>query len=519
MSTLNPNGRRSLDGPIRRRQLTPTPTPVERTIPTVVTDDISADELSVAEIKTGAPAALPEEPVFVYKKPNMASKGLLLNGARIFALLLLVLGLSTGGWFGYKALSAARSIIGHSNGVAPALAGLLDVTKLKGEGDGRVNILVLGIGGQGHDGATLSDTIMVISVDPKTKSAAMLSVPRDLYVKIPAGTSNKAQYGKINAANAYGGPELAARTVSNVIGVPIHYYVLIDFSGFRQAVDAVGGVDINVTKAIYDPSYPCDDERGGYCPFRIAAGMQHMNGSVALRYARSRKTTSDFDRAARQQLVITALRQKALQLSTLTNPLKLSGLIDAIGSHIKTDIQPNEISKLASIAKDIDPSKTPQKVLDTDSQGALLIGGTNIIDGAGYIEVPKIGNFNYADIQDAVKNIFVDHYLVEENARLEVQNGSGIPGLAGNTVKSLQAAHYNVGDPVNAADHYTSTVLYDYTGGKKPYTINYLEQRFKVKVQKMTPPTPLVDANGVAAPVPQIRIILGSDFKATTSSQ
>jgi len=278
-------------------------------------------------------------------------------------------------------------------------------------------------------------------------------------------------------------------------------------------------VDITVPTAIYDPSYPCDNERGGFCPFSIKAGPQHLNGTVALRYSRSRHSTSDFDRASRQQLVIVALRQKALQLSTLTNPVKLSALIDAVGSHIKTDIQPRELTKFASLIKDIDPGKTPQKVLDTDSKDALLVGGTNIIDGAGYIEVPKIGNFNYLDIQDFVKNIFVDHYLIDENAKLEVQNGSGIPGLASSVVKSLQAAHYNVGDPVNSADHYTSTVIYDYTGGKKPYTINYLQQRFKVKAQRMTAPTPTLDANGANVPAPQIRIILGSNYKAATSTQ
>ena len=91
-------------------------------------------------------------------------------------------------------------------------------------------------------------------------------------------------------------------------------------------------------------------------------------------------------------------------------------------------------------------------------------------------------------------------------------------GVATQVVKSLQAAHYNVGDPLNAPSHYKKTLIYDYTGGKKPYTINYLEQRFKVKAQKMTAPTPTVDANGVVTPAPQIRIILGSDYKSSSTS-
>jgi hypothetical protein len=103
--------------------------------------------------------------------------------------------------------------------------------------------------------------------------------------------------------------------------------------------------------------------------------------------------------------------------------------------------------------------------------------------------------FDYTDIKDYVKNIFVDHYITDENARIEVQNGSGTAG-AGQVVKSLKAAHYNVTDPTNAADHYTQTVIYDYTGGKKPYTINYLEQRFGVKAIKAPSPSPSTDATG-----------------------
>lgn len=525
-----------MDGPVRRRRPMPeaqpsTPEQEQLEAPVEVPEQIDAvpetsagrGERPVNPLETrtlsddeATPAAATDEPVFVYKKPPKA-KSRALKVMRWVAVGLLVAVVAAVVWFGWRGFVAARGIITASHGVAPALNGVLDPTQLKGEGDGRVNILVLGIGGAGHEAPDLSDTILVMSVDPKTKDAAMLSVPRDLYVKIPATAKTRQQYGKINAANAYGGPELAARVVSNVIGVPIHYYVLVDFSGFRQAIDAVGGIDVNVPTTIYDPTYPCDSENGKYCPFTMKAGPQHMNGTVALRYARSRHTTSDFDRAARQQLVIAALRQKALQLSTLTNPVKLTELINAIGTHVKTDIQPAEIKKMAALAKDIDMSKMTQKVLDTDSKDALLIGGTNIIDGAGYIEVPKLGTFAYGDIQDFVKNIFADHYLIDENAKIEIQNGSGVNGLATSVMKSLQAAHYNVGDPTNADARYTKTVIYDYTGGKKPYTINYLERRFNVKAQKATAPTPGVDANGQTLAVPEIRIILGSDYKASTT--
>ena len=440
--------------------------------------------------------------------------------ARRVALALVVLALVGAGWFGFTALNAAHKIISKSHGGAPALAGILDPTRLKGEGDGRINVLVMGVGGAGHDGPDLSDTIMVMSIDPRTKDAAMLSIPRDLYVKIPAVGKYKTHYAKINEANSDGGPMEAEKVVESVIGVPVHYYVKIDFSGFKQAIDAVGGVDVNVPKTLNDPYYPCDDGTrlaGKYCPIYFKAGEQHMTGSQALKYARSRETTSDFDRAARQQVIIGALKAKAMQLSTLTNPIKLTQLIDAVGSHVQTDFQPNEITKMATIVKDIDPGKVTNKVLDTVGSDSLLVDGTGKIAGAGSIELPRRGNFDYTDIQDFVKNIFVDHYITDENAAVEVQNGSGIPGIAGQVVKSLKAAHYNVGDPLNSSEHYSKTVIYDYTGGKKPYTINYLERRFGVKAQKASSPSPAMDASGKALPVPQIRIILGSDYDSTAS--
>jgi polyisoprenyl-teichoic acid--peptidoglycan teichoic acid transferase len=502
MDTFKPGGRRSLDGPVRRR---PAPPPT--------TTFLTTGEPAEAEPQIDAPVPSSDRPVFEYRRPRRSRAGFW-RYARIAAIGLVVVGVAAGAWLGYRSFTAARSIFANSNGGAVALNDdTLDPTQLKGEGDGRINILLLGIGGQGHEAPNLSDTIMVVSLDPKTKDVAMLSIPRDLYVKIPGFG-----YGKINAANAYGGPQLSSKVVSGIIGVPIHYYLVADFAGFKQAIDAVGGIDVNVPKAIYDPLYPCDTGNR-VCPFQVKAGVQHMNGTTALRYARSRKTTSDFDRATRQQLIMAALRDKSLKVSTLTNPVKLGSLIDAVGSHVKTDLQPKEITKLAAIAKEVDLAKATQEVLDTEGEDSLLIDGSGRIAGAGSIELPRAGNFVYTDIQDFVKNIFVDHYITDENARLEIQNGSGIAGAASAVVKSLKSAHYNVGLPTNADDHYAKTVIYDYTGGKKPYTINYLEKRFGVKAQKMTVPSPSTSATGTPSPAPEIRIILGSNYKAPVASQ
>lgn len=505
-----PQPRNRLDRPVTSQFAPNQP----EAVPPEVGEPVLADHESASALPTV------DDKLFEYRRRNKPKK-LKSRGwkiAKFVVLGLLLVGLIVGGWFGWRAWQATKNIFGNGGGAgALALQDNFDVTQLKGEGDGRVNILLLGIGGEGHEGPNLSDTIMVVSVDPKTKNTAMLSIPRDLYVKLPGVGQYATQYGKVNAANVYGGPEYASRVIQTVIGVPIHYFVVMDFSGFKQAVDAVGGVDINVPEAINDPEYPCDNGRT-VCGFKLAAGQQHMNGAIALKYARSRKSTSDFDRAARQQQVIAALRDKSLQLSTLTNPVKLLGLIETLGTHVKSNLQTNEIKKLATVAKDIDMSKVSKEVLDTDRPESLLHGGVDIIPEAGYIEVPKLGTFSYRDIHDFVKNLFADGYILEENALVEVQNGSGIPGLAGTVTKSLKSAHYNLSSASNANEYYAKTVLYDYTGGQKPYTVNYLENRFKVKVQSAPAPvmTPLAD--GSTPPAPQIRIILGSDYSASAST-
>jgi len=217
--------------------------------------------------------------------------------------------LGTVGWLSYQATAALSQISDapndrQSGGLLglPFLANRPEVQQLQGEADGRVNILLIGMGGTGHKGGLLTDTIMVLSIKPEAKQAALLSIPRDLYVPIPGAGS-----AKINSAHALGeqretgtGPALAKSVVGTVLDLPIHYYIRVDFAGFTKLIDAVDGLDINVEKAIADPFYP-DERTEGYAPFYLKAGPKHMDGKLALKYARSRETTSDFDRARRQQ--------------------------------------------------------------------------------------------------------------------------------------------------------------------------------------------------------------------------
>ncbi len=176
------------------------------------------------------------------------------------------------GWFGATAVASVLQIVdAPSLSASPALRFLgktITADQVKGEGDDRINILLMGIGGAGHSGGDLADTIIVVSIDPINHSVALLSVPRDLRVSIPGHGA-----AKINAAQAYGdmdktdgGPQLMKQVVSTVLDTPIHYYVRLDFQGFIQFINKIGGVSIDVQKPMADPFYPADTG-DGYNPF------------------------------------------------------------------------------------------------------------------------------------------------------------------------------------------------------------------------------------------------------------
>lgn len=422
--------------------------------------------------------------------------------------------------FAAKTYFSLNKVIQRNTGVAAA--GLkkdnVELSDLKGEGDGRVNILFLGVGDSGHAGSDLTDTMMVTSIDPRTNDVAMLGIPRDLYVKTAARS-----YDKINAVHAYAeqakkgtGPEASKKVISETLGIPIHYYIRADFTGLKKAVDALGGIDINVETALYDPEYPCDKNAGRACGMRIAAGLQHMDGATALKYVRCRKGNcgNDFGRAKRQQQVLVAMRERGLKLATLTNPAKISDLVGVVGDHLRTDLQLWELKKLAEIGQKVDQAKIINNVLDNAENG--LVKTANL--GGASVVIPVAGNGNFAAIQEYVRSIFVDGYIKQENAAIELQNGTSKSQLAYQAAALLKSYRYNViktsvADSVN----YQTTMIYDYSGGKKPYTLKYLENRFGVKARVVTPS--LTPSSGTAAKntsvSPDIKIIIGADYKPT----
>ncbi len=182
----------------------------------------------------------------------------------------------------------------------------------------------------------------------------MLSIPRDLYVEFDGGRRGKVNETYQRALNK-SNPEAAMialeKKVTEITGEPIDKYLNIDFAGFAKFVDILGGIEVDVPESIVDKEYP--DDNWGYQTFRISKGFQQLDGATALKYVRSRHSTSDFDRSARQQLIIAAIKDKLLSANALTSPSKLQALYAAVTSHIKTDLSLDELFSLALFAKDL----------------------------------------------------------------------------------------------------------------------------------------------------------------------
>jgi LCP family protein required for cell wall assembly len=402
---------------------------------------------------------------------------------------------------------------------AAALKANVNPSLLKGEGDGRINVLLMGRGGGNHDGPDLTDSMMLASIDPVNHTSTLISIPRDLWVNIPnQGTMkinaafetgefkylNKIQPGTTDSNAIQAGFDEADQTVESVLGVTIHYNVLVNFQAFQQAVDNVSGVTVNVPSDLVDPTMAWEN---GNNPVLAKAGTDNFDGKQALNYVRSRETTSDFARAQRQRAVLVALKSKVATLGTLSNPLKLSGLMNTFGNNVHTDLSLKDASRLYGIVKGIPDNKTVSVGL-TDAPNNYFTTGT--LAGQS-ITLPTAGLFNYNDIQAFIRTQLKDPYITKENAAITVLNGTGLSGLATTKSNELKTYGYNVVDTGNApTSNVPQTIIVDLSHGKDKYTRHYLEQRFGVTATT-TLPDKSIQTNGS-----DFVIILGSD-EATPS--
>jgi LCP family protein required for cell wall assembly len=443
---------------------------------------------------------------------------ILFRSSAMLAILLLIGG---GYFFGKSYFTFKKVFQGGSS--AAALKSDVDPTLLKGEGDGRVNVLMLGVGGAHHDGGDLTDTMMIASIDPVNNQAVLLSIPRDLWTKMP--NNYVGNYQKINAAYESGkykylgkqditntdrkailaGFEGVNSVVERVAGIPIHYNMLVDFQAFSQAVDTVGGVTVNAPERLYDPTMAWEN---GWSPILAKQGINAFNGHQALNYVRSRETSSDFARGERQRAVLVALKDKTANLGTLTNPIKLSSLLSAFGNNVQSDISLSDMTRMASIMKKV-PSNQIQSVGLTDGTNSFVTTGN--INGMSVV-MPKAGLEDYSKIQAFIRSKLKDGFIAKENATITVLNGSGVAGLASTKADELKSYGYNIGTVANApTEDYQQTKIIDLSNGSKKYTLNYLKNRLSVQTTDKQLPA------GVVASGANIVIILGSDAASTTN--
>lgn len=431
--------------------------------------------------------------------------------------------------------------------VALGMVSMAGVT-LPTDEHGFTNILLLGEGGSKHEGIDLTDTIMIASLDPKkTKSVVLLSIPRDTYVL----STEKMGKDRINSlyrnykvalvrkgmkaeeASAESLKQLT-KEIGTLIKLPIHGAVKVNFSGFEQAIDAIGGIDVTVPEDIIDTQYPSDHYT--YETFQIAKGLQHLDGATALKYARSRHSTSDFSRSGRQQQIISAAAAKMKEGGMMKNAGKITELLSIISKNVESTLSTRELLGLADMGKAIDTKKIVSMQLN-DQNG--LYG--SIIEQGGFLYSPPRDQFDGAavllpvsspefpvtwkQIQKLSSLLFVKREAFINPSTISVLNGGGKEGLARKLGGELYRYGFNVSDTRNygpkGSPVFESSFIAINPGllGDTPetksrhdravMTANLLSVILKLKVG--TTPT----ADPFSEDGADIIIVLGKDFKYT----
>jgi LCP family protein required for cell wall assembly len=368
------------------------------------------------------------------------------------------------------------------------------------DGTGRLNVLLIGSDRRPGDGSYNTDTLIVASIDPASGQVAMFSLPRDT-TGIPLAGPARSFFGttwnrKINAlfqqARARpdifpGGKQSGYRalkdTLGGLYGVDIQYFVEVDFGGFTQVVDALGGVTINVQLPVVDDYYPGDK---GALRVYIPTGVQHMTGAEALIYARSRHASSDFDRASRQQRVILSLRQQA-DFATLLQ--RLPDLVKSTKKTVKTDFPVARLPQLLDLASRIDVGNIRSYVFTPPRYGTEgMVNGQYVLQAnVAAIRAAAANAFTFDPREEAGRQA-----IAEEGARVWVVTSTGEPGRATDLAGYLEyqgfAASAPRGRNPETVEPKTAVIAYNGAETRFPASIAWLEARFKVTV------TPIADA-------------------------
>jgi LCP family protein required for cell wall assembly len=407
-------------------------------------------------------------------------------------LVIFLIFIGIGGWYGSRIIGNLDKVF-HGNIFSDAQA-LFSSATLKGQNQGRVNILLAGDSADqiGHGGAELTDSILILSLNTNTHTAFLISIPRDLWVYVPGLKS----WQKINAANDVSGFSQAGypsggmgqleQIIQTNLGIPINYYGLMDYGAFEQAVNAVGGVSVDIQSP---------DPRGLYDPnvkLKVPNGLVNLNGQTALNLARARGDgygsygfpDSDFDRTEHQRQIFIAVAQKAKSLGVVADPIKVNNLFSAFGNNFQTDLSLQDVLTLVQLTKGINPTNIQSySYCSTETVGQN--GCTKPIL-TGYVDpatredalVPVAGLGNYSQMEQYYQVLASNNLIAKEQPSVVILNGSSTIGLAKQQETVLEAKGYSVALAADAASEYPNSMIIDNSKGTMPNSLKELQQLY-----------------------------------------
>lgn len=406
-----------------------------------------------------------------------------------------------------------KAMIAGGKSFKGGLLGLIQKAQLKQDGNGRSNILIFGTSedsdGGNHPGGDLTDSIMLLSVNQEKKDAFMVSIPRDLWVKL----DNPCDVGyeeKINVVyrcasdggkNEQKGADSLRKKVGQILGVDVQYYAHLNYKVVADAVNAVGGVEVKIEtddpRGIYDPNFDWTCNHQCKLVYYKKDEIAKLDGQRALALARARNAQGgyglsggNFDRERNQQKILRALQEKALTAGTLTNLGKVTGLIDALGNNLRTNIETSEVRALLDLAQEIKGDKLQSIALDTEGEAVVATGnhlGRSIVR-------PVKGLYDYTGIQRHVaqkmggSSAAATPTAPAKPAVISVFNGSGVEGLAKREGDSLVQKGMKLSGVGNAPGGVRAATTVYQIGEVSEAARKQLEERYKTKVIAGTPP-------------------------------
>ena len=465
-------------------------------------DDFFANKPVTEKISFDIPAQPKPEPL----SPKRHNRRIL----KVILAVMIIIVLGLGGYIAVKATNLVDKIfVGEKQSLYGKITDLIASqtgNKLIGEKDGQINVLLLGIGGPGHDGPYLSDTIIVAQIKPKENKATLTSIPRDYLVntkelgqrKINAVFSEK--YEDTKDWDQAG--EAIIDVVEKISGLDIPYFAVIDFQGFIKTIDVLGGVDVTIDRTFTDYTFPDNNE--GYLPaVTFKQGDEHMDGKRALIFARSRHAAgeegTDFARGVRQQKIIQATKAKVVSLNIVADAGKINEMFGIVGDHFHTNFTPGEMIHLYSLTKDYGHDGIASLSLDPET--GLICPKTLESNGAFVLTLCP-GKSN-DDVVDFFKNSFAASTVATEQAVVWMADSTVAGNLYKKAEQTLTDNNITVYKLIYTGKPIRQTVVYPVN--RKDGTINLIKDKLSASEVSLAPPGVKIDPNKV-----DVIVILGS---------